>query len=46
MSVPAVLAGLLTNRYGLQTAVSLHAVAVVLLTVIGLARTLCRPTTG
>ncbi|MFI9269765.1 MFS transporter [Kitasatospora sp. NPDC052896] len=49
MSVPAVLAGLLTNLYGLQTAVSLYAVTVVLLTLIGLtrlARTTRRPATA
>ncbi|WP_042382315.1 MFS transporter [Streptacidiphilus melanogenes] len=46
MSVPAVLAGLLTNLYGLQTAVVLYTVTVVALTVIGLARAVRRPTTG
>ncbi|MFB7666360.1 MFS transporter [Kitasatospora sp. NPDC056138] len=38
MSVPAVLAGLLTNLYGLQAAVALYTVTVVLLTLIGLTR--------
>ncbi|MFI9809474.1 MFS transporter [Streptomyces sp. NPDC052301] len=46
MSIPAVLAGLLTNLYGLQTAVSLYAVTVVLLTLIGLARAVRQPSTG
>ncbi|MFE5770581.1 MFS transporter [Streptomyces sp. NPDC056485] len=45
MSVPAVLAGLLTNLYGLQTAVSLYAVTVVLLALTGLARTVRQPRT-
>ncbi|GAB2751329.1 MFS transporter [Kitasatospora kifunensis] len=45
MSVPAVLAGLLTNLYGLQTALSLYAVTVVLLTLIGLTRAARRPRT-
>ncbi|RKT09869.1 putative MFS family arabinose efflux permease [Streptomyces sp. 1114.5] len=40
MSVPAVLAGLLTNLYGLATAVSLYAVTVILLTLTGLVRAL------
>ncbi|MEU9133421.1 MFS transporter [Kitasatospora sp. NPDC048540] len=39
MSIPAVLAGLLTNLYGLQTAVSLYAVTVIALTLAGLTRT-------
>ncbi|MFF2146267.1 MFS transporter [Kitasatospora sp. NPDC058190] len=46
MSVPAVLAGLLTNLYGLQTAVSLYAVTVVLLTLIGLTRAVRQPCTA
>ncbi|KJY41909.1 MFS transporter permease [Streptomyces sp. NRRL B-1568] len=46
MSIPAVLAGLLTNLYGLQTAVSLYAVTVILLTLIGLARAVRQPSTG
>ncbi|MFF3653117.1 hypothetical protein ACFYXV_31320 [Streptomyces sp. NPDC002181] len=45
MSVPAVLAGLLTNLYGLQTAVSLYAATVVLLALTGLARTVRQPRT-
>ncbi|MGW3043647.1 MFS transporter [Kitasatospora sp. NPDC001159] len=43
MSIPAVLAGLLTNLYGLQTAVSLYAVTVILLTLIGLTRAVWQP---
>ncbi|MFD0279036.1 MFS transporter [Kitasatospora sp. NPDC127111] len=46
MSIPAVLAGLLTNLYGLQTAVSLYAVTVILLTLIGLARAVRQPRTA
>ncbi|MDF3293035.1 MFS transporter [Streptomyces silvisoli] len=46
MSIPAVLAGLLTNLYGLQTAVSLYAVTVILLTLIGLTRAVRRPRTA
>jgi predicted MFS family arabinose efflux permease len=38
MSVPAVLGGLLTSLYGLQTALSLYALTVVLLTLTGLTR--------
>ncbi|MGV9270225.1 hypothetical protein ACWDRR_36895 [Kitasatospora sp. NPDC003701] len=38
MSVPAVLAGLLINLYGLRTAVSLYAATVVLLALTGLPR--------
>jgi MFS family permease len=45
MSIPAVLAGLLTNLYGLQTAVSLYAVTIVLLTLIGLTRAVRQPST-
>ncbi|WP_369382772.1 MFS transporter [Streptomyces sp. cg36] len=43
MSIPAVLAGLLTNLYGLQRAVSLYAVTVIVLTLAGLARTARQP---
>ncbi|MEW1913999.1 MFS transporter [Kitasatospora sp. NPDC085895] len=43
MGIPAVLAGLLTNLYGLQTAVSLYAVTVILLTLIGLIRAVRQP---
>ncbi|MEU9047967.1 MULTISPECIES: MFS transporter [unclassified Kitasatospora] len=46
MSIPAVLAGLLTNLYGLQTAVSLYAATVVLLTLVGLVRAVRRPRTA
>ncbi|KJY24777.1 hypothetical protein VR46_42000, partial [Streptomyces sp. NRRL S-444] len=46
MSVPAVLAGLLTNLYGLQRAVSLYAVTVILLTLTGLGRAVRQPSTG
>ncbi|MFI6150958.1 MFS transporter [Streptomyces sp. NPDC051109] len=45
MSVPAVLAGLLTNLYGLQRAVSLYAVTVILLTLTGLGRAVRQPST-
>ncbi|MFE9453490.1 MFS transporter [Streptomyces sp. NPDC006739] len=45
MSIPAVLAGLLTHVYGLQTAVSLYAVTVVLLALTGLTRAVRRPRT-
>ncbi|WP_234342619.1 MFS transporter [Streptomyces sp. NRRL B-3648] len=45
MSIPAVLAGLLTNLYGLQTAVSLYAVTVVLPALTGLTRAVRRPRT-
>ncbi|KOV58113.1 MFS transporter [Streptomyces sp. MMG1121] len=43
MSIPAVLAGLLTNLYGLQTAVALYGATVVLLTLTGLIRAARRP---
>ncbi|MGW0886234.1 MFS transporter [Streptomyces sp. NPDC002671] len=46
MSIPAVLAGLLTNLYGLQTAVFLYAATVILLTLTGLVRSVRQPTTG
>ncbi|KPI12360.1 major facilitator superfamily MFS_1 [Actinobacteria bacterium OV450] len=46
MSVPAVLAGLLTNLYGLQTAVSLYVATVILLTLTGLIRAVRRPRTA
>ncbi|AUY53649.1 MFS transporter [Streptomyces sp. CB01881] len=46
MSVPAVLAGLLTNLYGLQSAVSLYGVTVILLTLIGLVRAVRQPHTA
>ncbi|GAA1961930.1 MFS transporter [Kitasatospora viridis] len=46
MSIPAVLAGLLTNLYGLRTAVAVYAVTVVLLALGGLARTVRRPIAG
>ncbi|KJS54065.1 MFS transporter [Streptomyces rubellomurinus] len=46
MSIPAVLAGLLTNLYGLWTAVTLHAATVVLLALTGLARTARQPRTA
>ncbi|ARF81793.1 MFS transporter [Kitasatospora aureofaciens] len=46
MSIPAVLAGLLTNLYGLQKAVSLYAATVVLLALIGLTRAVRRPRTA
>ncbi|MFJ9455316.1 MFS transporter [Kitasatospora sp. NPDC101447] len=46
MSVPAVLAGLLTNLFGLQTALSLYAGTVILLTLLGLARAVRQPRTA
>ncbi|MFB7781100.1 MFS transporter [Streptomyces vinaceus] len=46
MSIPAVLAGLLTNLYGLQTAVFLYAATVILLTLTGLVRSVRQLTTG
>ncbi|MGA5817758.1 MFS transporter [Kitasatospora sp. NPDC094028] len=46
MSIPAVLAGLLTNLYGLRTAVSLYAATVVLLALTGLTRAVRRPRTA
>ncbi|MFJ8621918.1 MFS transporter [Kitasatospora sp. NPDC093550] len=46
MSVPAVLAGLLTNLYGLGTAVSLYALTVVLLALFGLVRAVRKPRTA
>ncbi|MFF4220179.1 MFS transporter [Streptomyces nondiastaticus] len=46
MSIPAVLAGLLTNLYGLQTAVLLYAATVILLTLTGLVRSVRQPTSG
>ncbi|WP_209441942.1 hypothetical protein [Kitasatospora aureofaciens] len=46
MSIPAVLAGLLTNLYGLRTAVSPYAATVVLLTLIGLTRAMRQPRTA
>ncbi|MFI9163476.1 MFS transporter, partial [Kitasatospora aureofaciens] len=46
MSIPAVLAGLLTNLYGLRTAVSLYAATVVLLALTGLTRAVRRSRTA
>ncbi|MER7845630.1 MFS transporter [Kitasatospora sp. NPDC096077] len=46
MSLPAVLAGLLTTRYGLRTALSPYAATVLLLALTGLTRTLHRPRTA
>ncbi|RLU92073.1 MFS transporter [Streptomyces griseocarneus] len=43
MSVPAVLAGLLTNLYGLRTAVALYGATAVLLALTGLIRAVHRP---
>ncbi|MEV7598914.1 MFS transporter [Kitasatospora sp. NPDC089797] len=46
MSVPAVLAGLLTDRYGLQAALTPYAATVLLLALAGFARTLRLPRTA
>ncbi|WP_438296223.1 hypothetical protein [Streptomyces sp. HUAS TT7] len=46
MSIPAVLAGLLPNLYGLQTAVFLYTVTVSLLALTGLVRSVRQPITG
>ncbi|MER7468721.1 MFS transporter [Streptomyces sp. NPDC097981] len=43
MSIPVVLAGLLTNLYGLQTSVALYGATVVVLTLTGLIRAAHRP---